>query len=798
MVPFLWRCRAALHVGLLLLVTCLGGFTPAIAQTILSGQVNDEAGNSVSFATVNIRNTGLNTSVDEKGKFQFIIAKPGSYTVEVGAVGFVKQSRKVEVKSGETTTVKFGLKESTQMNEVTVQGRTATEEVNRQAYNISAIDATKLHNTTLDLAHALDRVSGVRIRESGGVGSSMSFSINGFSGRQVRIFIDGVPMDDFGSSFQLNNIPINLAERLEVYKGVVPVGMGSDALGGAVNIVTGNKMRNYLDVSYSYGSFNTHRTVVNTAVTSKNGLTFQLNAFQNYSDNNYKVTMDIADINTGAYTRNRTVRKFHEKYHNETVIANVGFVGKSWADRLLFGITLGKNYREIQTGARMESVFGAWHTRGNIVMPTIKYGKKDLFVKGLDVVLSANYNLGRELNIDTAFRRYDWYGNYKEYGGTGAERQRQMYNYANNVAIAVGTINYRINDQQSLALSNTYSSFDRKGYDELDPDQIRLAQPQIAKKNVTGLSYKYDLNRKWSSTVFGKYYILDARTRQAYTLNGSTQTQYLDAYNKVNDPGFGLATTYYINSNLQAKGSYERAIRLPESTELFGDLVNEEANFSLKPERSHNVNLGLTYNFRINEDHKFLVEVTGNYQYAYNFIQTRPNSNQTKLTRANIAGVRNIGGEFEMRYDYKKRFSIEANGTYQDIRNMEKYEPGATTVSSAYKVRMPNLPFLYGHASANVFFDNVLLSKSRLTVGYNLLYVYPFYLRFPAFGTASTKYDVPEQLSHDLNMVYAFKDGRYNVALECRNLTNKLLFDNFSLQKPSRSFTIKLRYFISK
>jgi outer membrane receptor protein involved in Fe transport len=134
----------------------------------------------------------------------------------------------------------------------------------------------------------------------------------------------------FGSSFQINNIPINIAERLEVYKGVVPIWLGSDALGGAINIVTGDRFRNYVDASYSFGSFNTHRSVVNAAYTAKSGFTVRLNAFQNYSDNDYKVTVDAADIYTGAYKANAVVRRFHDNYHNETVMASVGVVGKKY------------------------------------------------------------------------------------------------------------------------------------------------------------------------------------------------------------------------------------------------------------------------------------------------------------------------------------------------------------------------------------------------------------------------------------------------------------------------------------
>ena len=63
-----------------------------------------------------------------------------------------------------------------------------------------------------------------------------------------------------GSAMALNNIPVNLADRLEVYKGVVPVQLGADAMGGAVNVVTNQKANNYLDLSHSYGSFNTNRS----------------------------------------------------------------------------------------------------------------------------------------------------------------------------------------------------------------------------------------------------------------------------------------------------------------------------------------------------------------------------------------------------------------------------------------------------------------------------------------------------------------------------------------------------------
>ena len=63
----------------------------------------------------------------------------------------------------------------------------------------------------------------MKLRESGGVGSDMQLMLDGFSGKHVKVFIDGVPQEGARTVFDLNNIPVNFAERIEVYKGVVPV-----------------------------------------------------------------------------------------------------------------------------------------------------------------------------------------------------------------------------------------------------------------------------------------------------------------------------------------------------------------------------------------------------------------------------------------------------------------------------------------------------------------------------------------------------------------------------------------------
>ncbi|MCF2517512.1 TonB-dependent receptor [Dyadobacter sp. CY351] len=771
----------------------------SFAQTAsLRGTVRSDDGELLSGASITISGVTKGTFSDAKARYALENLPAGPCTLVISFLGFEPETKQMNLKDGENAQANFRLKAiSQELESVSVIGRSEAKEVNRQAYNVTAIDAKKLQNSTLDLSHALDRVSGVRVRESGGVGSNMNFSLNGFTGRQVKFFLDGVPMDNFGSSFQLNNIPINLAERVEVYKGVVPIWLGSDALGGAVNIVTGSRQNTYLDASYSYGSFNTHRTGINAGFTGKSGFTFQLNAFQNYSDNNYWINVDVADVNTGEYFKNQRLRRFHDNYHNETIIANVGVVGKKFADKLLFGITLGQNRAEIQTGARMVSVFGAWHRKGNIVMPSLKYQKKDLFVKGLNVSLSANYNLGQEQNVDTVYRRYNWFQQFKQYEGLGSERERSLYKFRNNNGLVTANATYQLSDKHSITINNVYNTFNRKGRDELYPDADRYEQPRFNTKNVLGLGYKFDYSERWNTSLFFKQFSQFNKFSVTYNPTGVYgDVAYKIQKNRFDKFGYGIASTFFLLKNLQLKGSYEKSYRLPETDELYGDLLNLEGNIDLDPESSDNYNLGFSYQTQFSKIHRVNVDANVLYRNAQGFIRPKLNANQTKQVMDNLADVTNFGVDGEVRYSFKQLFTAGVNLTYQDLRNNTRFEDGYTTESPLYRDRIPNMPFLFGNADASVFLKDFGAKGNTLTFGYNLLYVHAYYLYWPSLG--SDKLDIPRQLSHDVNIVYAMANGKYNVSLECKNLLDARLYDNFSLQKASRGFYAKLRYFISK
>ncbi len=222
-------------------------------------------------------------------------------------------------------------------------------------------------------------------------------------------------------------------------------------------------------------------------------------------------------------------------------------------------------------------------------------------------------------------------------------------------------------------------------------------------------------------------------------------------------------------------------------------MINLEGNIDLKPEDSNNYNLGASYWINIGDKHQIILKENAFYRDADNFIRPRLNTNQAMQIMDNLGSVTNLGFETEVRYSYLNRFTAGTNLTYQNLRNNTKFVEGQESV--VYRDRIPNMPYLFGNADAEFLLDNLWDKNHNLRIGYNLLYVHAFYLYWPSLGRNSSKLGIPEQISHDIRLTYTLgQTNQFQLTLECRNLTDNDLYDNFSLQKPGRSFSAKVKY----
>ncbi len=770
----------------------------------LFGKVLDENNKPLEFVTMFVKELNVHAISDEQGRYHLHLP-PGTHIIRVYMLSYQEEVKQVEIKHGERISVDFKLMpEASELEEVIVVAKGGATRVNESAFNAVAIDATTLHNSSQDLATALNKISGVKLRESGGVGSDMQLSLDGFTGKHIKLFIDGVPQEGVGSSFSLNNIPINFAERIEVYKGVVPVGFGSDAIGGVVNIVTNKKQGFFVDASLTYGSFNTWKSSVNAGQTFANGLTYEINAFQNYSDNNYKIQTAVKDLSNGQIDKDKieTVRRFNDTYHNEAIIGKIGVVRKSWADRLLFTMRFTNSDKEIQNGVRQEIVFGEKRRKSYSLMPSVEYLKRNLFTDGLDLNLTVGYNYNVSHNLDTATRSFNWRGESIYNGGSIGEQSYQNNRYASNNWNGTLNLTYRLGEMHEFMLNHVLSSFDRKTLSSVnaaDNAAVASSFPKYSMKNISGLSYRFTYHNYFNLSVFGKYYNQHSSgPRNASTTGGFSYEMFSE---NVGAFGYGAAGTVFITKGLQAKLSYEKAYRLPTIDELFGDEDLELGAIGLKPENSHNANVSLSYNLDIKKN-GFYIEGGFIYRNTKDYIRRTINSYSGGLYYGlyeNHGRVQTTGFNAEVRYNYSHWIQVGGNMSYLNIVDKEKYVAGNTLQeSTSYGVRLPNTPYLFANADVSFGVKDCFAKGNFLTITYNLQYVHEFPLYWETHGNQRNKQRVPTQLSHDLSLLYSIQEGRYNISLECINLADAALYDNFSLQKAGRAFYGKFRFYFNR
>ncbi|MGL5274592.1 Outer membrane receptor proteins, mostly Fe transport [Myroides marinus] len=752
---------------------------------IISGVVKDAKGKPIDYATVSLLNTQHSELTNEQGVYKIKTNKAGKYKLLVQHISFEAKEYSIELNEGDTAVHNFVLEtDNSFLDNVVLKVKQPIEKVRETAYNVIAIDAKPLYNTSLDVAGALDRVSGVKVRKDGGEGSDYNFSMNGFSGKHIRFFIDGVPMEGFGSEFKINNLPITMVDRIEVYKGVVPVEFGSDALGGVVNIITNKSKETKLDASFTTGSFNTYKSHLNVSKSFDNGIVAQLNAFQNYSDNNYKVLVPIVDLNTGVYSKEKQwVKRFNDRFQSATVVAKVGVVDKLYADRLMLGFTYGEGKRGVQTGTIMDKVFGDKKRRSVTMMPSFEYSKKNLFLQRLDLSITSNYNGGYNQNTDTSSYKYNWAGEriktLKQGESGGGPSMMKFYDHNGSTTF---NVNYKLNDKHSFSFNDVMYYFNRKTEDPLAVKETQSEKNSEIKrnsfKNIMALSYRYNILENFNISLFGKHY--------------SIKHTYQSETTKVDKTGYGLAATY-LWKKFQVKASYENTFRLPTDSELFGDGDLVWGNTGLKPEQGKNFNLNLSYSGIVNEVHSVFVDAGFVYRDTKDYIRSNPYNSGGKASSVNIGGVESYGINVEARYTYNNLFYVGGSLTSQNIRSKQRYTIGDYGVENPYyNERIPNEPYFFGSADAGVIIKDLGKKNNNLNLGYNLRYIDHYSYDFQGIGADPIW--IPSQAVHDISASYSLFNNKIHLTVEANNLFDKLAYDNYSFQKPGRNFMFKIRY----
>lgn len=682
------------------------------------------------------------------------------------------------------------MKDSVALRNVTVIGKSKTQRLREGALSVNAIDINSFIGSIHSLNDVVDRTAGVKIREEGGVGSDFDLSISGMSGNSVRYFIDGVPMDAKGTGLTLSNLPLSLIDHVEIYKGVVPTWLNSDVLGGAVNIVTNRKRKNFLDMSYGLGSYHTHKADLNAQYVLKNGVTLRPTLGVNYSKNDYMMKdVEVWDESSRKYvSQNR--RRFHDAYLSFFGQLEVGVREKSWADEFFVSLSYNSVNKELQTGQVQTRVIGKADRSGNAWSIGARYMKREFLIKQLSANISFSHTWDHSITTDTAHRQYDWNGDYirssrNEINGRAFSRRH----FKRPLTIVRTDLKYAFNDCHLLNLSYALNRTGNNRWDDVEEDF--MPANDVLAKHIIGLSYNQVLmNGRMSNTFFLKDYINYLSVEQT-DLSFVTFSDEVASKTTKNSMGGGFGTKLEIVPQLSVKASYEHTVRLPLAREMLGNGSSIYANLALKPEMSDNVNLGFFGTFRFSQ-HTLYYEANGFLRYVDNYIQPQITEKEGTMQYGNEPAVHIKGLEGEVRYDWNHRLQVMGNISWQDARNRNRYmDDGKESVT--YNNRMPNRPWLFASADAHYTFHDLMLKGDRLTLGADYQWVHWFYLSWEAYGAEDTKARIPEKNIFGANITYSWQKERYSVSFDCQNLFDETVYDNYKLQKPGRSLFLKFR-----
>ncbi|MDY0907035.1 TonB-dependent receptor [Pedobacter sp. CFBP9032] len=247
------------------LLVMLTSYISAQDRGSITGEVKDINGKTLPGATIRLEPDGHATETDGKGKFNFNQIYAGEYRVTVTMIGYGNYTQTIAIKNKETTNFQVKLTAKTEnLNEVAVTGSNLPPDNLLQAER-SAMPVTVITRKTIELmgSRRLDEVlkeqTGIAIVNNiGGGARSVGVQLQGFSSEYIMILIDGQPMVGRNSgNFDLSRISVSNIERIEIIKGASSCWYGSEALGGAINIITRyGALQPQASASLQYGSLN--------------------------------------------------------------------------------------------------------------------------------------------------------------------------------------------------------------------------------------------------------------------------------------------------------------------------------------------------------------------------------------------------------------------------------------------------------------------------------------------------------------------------------------------------------------
>lgn len=752
----------------------------------ISGTVKDKkTGEKLTGVNITIKPNLLGDISNSKGYYKIEGIAEGNYQITFSIIGYDKVSKGIKIKEGKALKLNAVLQSKDQnIDEVVVTGKSEAREIRERAMPISVISMSQLSGTVNSISDVLTKTVGVTIRSSGGTGAASRLSVRGLEGKRIGFFVDETPLSDQSDFLDINDIPMDMIDRIEIYKGVVPAKFGGSSMGGAVNIVIKEYPDKYADISYTYESFNTHKiTPIFKRNIKEKGLVMGIGGGYTYSDNDY--TME------SPYISGLKIKRNHDNFKKILVGGNLKAT-KWWFDEVEFEPVFIDTYREIQ-GIEYDIRKAHINSQAYIFANTLK--KDNFLLEGLDLDMSTAVAYTKYGMTDTAKIWYDWYGNAynsdSKYGGELGNRYASNSDNRKFTLLNKLNLEYLINEKHSINFNSVFTLAEGKPKDDLR--ELSLGKQTVfdSKMRSLTLGFTYDfrtINDKFLNSLTARFYYYTMNTKNT-NIYGVGEINNIDL-NK-NDYGISNAMRYRFTDTFLGKISAGYDVRIPSESELLGDGYTIEPSGGLLPERNLSVNIGVMYDLLGKSNTNLQVELNGFYMYLNDMIRFTKGIFGAQYQ--NFGKMRTLGIEFEIKADVLPVLYAYGNLTYQDLRDVRDYEENSTIPNPTKDKRMPNIPYLMSNFGLEFHKENLFGGKGQNTrIFADLAFIEEYLYDFEM--TNSQQRRIPQSISIDLGFEHSFLNQRLFISGKVRNITDEKILSEFNRPLPGRNFGVKLRY----
>ena len=680
----------------------------------------------------------------------------------------------------------------TQLDELSVESEAEAEQAKqaKKAESVATIDAAEMQNTSKTVSKAVNSASGVKVRKSGGMGSEGKINIRGMEGKNIKVLVNGVPVETQGN-LGLDDIPIDQIADIEIYKGYVPARFATDGAGGAINIITKKRPANSLDASYSLSSFNTHKASVSAShvidsIMGGSSLEVGVSGYFNHSDNDYEFTSPYMKSSTGKDT---SVVRDHDHYTSYNVQAFANLMN-AWFDQISLGASYGAFDKEIQGDAnRIVEATAEGYSFG----ATFGLDKKNIFVNGLNFGNHFSFGYNENKIIDTSrVHCRNWYScdtakkNVGELSSMGLPKLRTVQAYDFNDLL---NLDYQFYKNQIIYWNTLFRYHKEDPEDDVGSEMVGFNTAGYPGKSIsvtTGLSLEDNFFDSRLQNLLGfKFHYLTADISNTST---SMIQQAKVESNDYTDFSYDESIMFRIVKPLAVKGSYQHAVRLPTPEELFGDGVRVSAATSLKPEEADNFNVGLSLDLQeIPLVARFRFDGDVFYSYYKNRIHYMGTA-QMSVPYFNMDPIRGWGYEGDVKLDVNEWVLLGTNWTFQDLRNID-YNAKQGILENAI---IPNIPRFFMNFLAEFHMGDIFNKNDFVKFWWAANYTGEYYYGWKVSSRQSRKIDA--SFTQDLGVEYSVWDNKLAWSFEVDNFMDETVYDKYGESKPGRTFATKIRY----